>query len=126
MPTVLIVEDNELNMKLFSDLLTMQGFDVLRGTDGMEGVRIARETRPDLVLMDMQLPLMSGPEALVEIRADPALSQVPILAVTAYAMKGDAERIMRAGFDGYIAKPINVGQFITEVRKYLSATSCAA
>ncbi|GAB3129908.1 response regulator [Novispirillum itersonii] len=117
--TVLIVEDNELNLKLFRDLLEASGYQTLQSKDGMDGLRLVRDHRPDLVLMDIQLPEISGLEITRMIKADPELKDIPVLAVTAFAMKGDEEKIREGGCDGYIAKPISVASFLQTVQSFL-------
>lgn len=118
--TVLIVEDNELNMKLFHDLLEAHGYLTLQTKDGMEALRLAREHRPDLILMDIQLPEVSGLEVTKWIKEDDDLKSIPIIAVTAFAMKGDEEKIRESGCEDYLAKPISVGKFLEAVQRYLS------
>ncbi|MEM6851951.1 MAG: response regulator [Pseudomonadota bacterium] len=118
--TVLIVEDNELNMKLFHDLLEAHGYDTLQTRDGMEALRLAREHAPDLILMDIQLPEVSGLEVTKWLKEDEELSAIPIVAVTAFAMKGDEERIREGGCEAYIAKPISVASFLETVKHYLN------
>lgn len=118
--TVLIVEDNELNMKLFNDLLDAHGYKTLQTRDGMEALDMAREHRPDLILMDIQLPDIDGYTALDRIRADERTAQIPVVALTALAMRTDRERIREAGFDGYLQKPISVRDFPTQVRRHLA------
>jgi two-component system cell cycle response regulator DivK len=105
---ILVVEDNPLNLKLIRDVLEFQGFDVLTAQSGEDGVGLASSESPDLVLMDLQLPGIGGYEALLLIRSDPRCRAIPVVAVTAFAMKDDIERAHEAGFDGYIAKPISV------------------
>ena len=117
--TVLIVEDNELNMKLFHDLLDAHGYDTLQTKDGMEALAIAREKRPDLILMDIQLPEVSGLEVTKWIKEDDELRSIPVIAVTAFAMKGDEEKIRVGGCEGYIAKPISVQLFLDTVKRFL-------
>lgn len=117
--TVLIVEDNELNMKLFNDLLEAHGYSTIQTRDGMEALRIARDTEPDLIIMDIQLPEVSGLEVTKWLKEDDALQTIPVIAVTAFAMKGDEEKIREGGCQDYIAKPISVGNFIQTVQKYL-------
>ncbi len=117
--TVLIVEDNELNMKLFHDLLDAHGYNTLQTRDGMEALAMAREHNPDLILMDIQLPEVSGLEVTKWIKEDENLKTIPVVAVTAFAMKGDEEKIREGGCEAYIAKPISVGKFIDTVKRFL-------
>ncbi|MBY3755211.1 response regulator [Azospirillum formosense] len=116
---VLIVEDNELNMKLFHDLLEAHGYATLQTRNGMDALAIAREHHPDLILMDIQLPEVSGLEVTRWIKDDPTLRSIPIIAVTAFAMKGDEEKIREGGCEDYIAKPISVTKFLETVQKFL-------
>jgi two-component system cell cycle response regulator DivK len=115
MATILIVEDNPANLKLAAMLLEKAGHAVLKATDGEAGLLLAREKNPDLVLMDIQMPGISGLEATRQLRADPATAGLKIIALTALAMKGDAERILEAGCDGYIAKPFHYQEFLDQV-----------
>lgn len=117
--TILIVEDNELNMKLFNDLLQAHGYDTLQTKDGNEAVAMTEEHRPDLILMDIQLPKISGLEITKLIKEKDELRDIPVIAVTAFAMKGDEEKIMEGGCDGYIAKPISVPNFLETVSGFL-------
>jgi len=117
--TVLIVEDNELNMKLFHDLLDAHGYRTLQTRNGMDALRIARDRRPDLILMDIQLPEVSGLEVTKWLKEDDELRQIPVVAVTAFAMKGDEERIRQGGCEAYISKPISVGTLIDTVRRFI-------
>ena len=117
--TVLIVEDNELNMKLFHDLLEAHGYETLQTRTGIEALELAREHRPDLILMDIQLPEVSGLEVTKWIKEDEELRSIPIIAVTAFAMKGDEERIRQGGCEAYISKPISVAKFLETVRSFL-------
>lgn len=117
--TVLIVEDNELNMKLFHDLLEAQGYATLQTKDGREALQLARDHRPDLVLMDIQLPEVSGLEVTKWIKEDDDLRDIPVIAVTAFAMKGDEEKIRQCGCEAYIAKPISVSEFLQTVQKFI-------
>ena len=117
--TILIVEDNELNMKLFHDILDAQGYATLLTKDGMEALDLAREHRPDLVLMDIQLPEVSGLEVTKWIKEDDDLKSIPVIAVTAFAMKGDEEKIRQGGCEAYIAKPISVTQFLETVQEFI-------
>jgi CheY-like chemotaxis protein len=119
MATILIVEDNRDNMKLMNYLLSAFGYRPVTAPGGAEGIRLAREKPPDLILMDIQMPLMDGYEATRKIRADRAFRRVPIIAVTSFAMVGDVERIMASGFDGYISKPIEPETFVRMVEKFL-------
>lgn len=118
--TILIVEDNELNMKLFNDLLQANGYDTLQTMDGQEVMAMAEEHHPDLILMDIQLPKISGLEVAKMIKDTEALKDIPIIAVTAFAMKGDEEKIREGGCDGYIAKPISVPLFLETVSGFLN------
>ena len=116
---VLIVEDNELNMKLFHDLLEAQGYDILETREGLAALSLAREHRPDLILMDIQLPEISGLEVTKWLKEDKDLAHIPVVAVTAFAMKGDEERIREGGCEAYLSKPISVGKFIETIRHFL-------
>ena len=116
---VLIVEDNELNMKLFHDLLDAHGYETLQTREGLKALEIAREQRPDLILMDIQLPEVSGLEVTKWLKADEDLASIPVIAVTAFAMKGDEEKIRQGGCEAYISKPITVSAFIETVRRFL-------
>lgn len=116
---VLIVEDNELNMKLFHDLLDSQGYETLQTREGLQALALARQHRPDLILMDIQLPEISGLEVTKWLKDDEELSHIPVVAVTAFAMKGDEERIRQGGCEAYISKPISVMHFLDVVRKHL-------
>ncbi len=117
--TVLIVEDNELNMKLFHDLLDAHGYKTLQARSGMDGLALAREHLPSLILMDIQLPEVSGLEVTKWIKEDERLRDIPVVAVTAFAMKGDEERIRQGGCEAYISKPITIGSFIDTVRRFI-------
>lgn len=117
--TVLIVEDNELNMRLFNDLLDAHGYRTLQARSGTEALKLAREHRPNLILMDIQLPEVSGLEVTKWIKEDDALRSIPVVAVTAFAMKGDEERIRRGGCEAYISKPITIGTFVDTVRRFI-------
>ncbi|MCH8139409.1 MAG: response regulator [Proteobacteria bacterium] len=118
--TVLVVEDNELNMKLFHDLLEAHGYNILQTKDGMDALRLAREHKPDLILMDIQLPEVSGLEVTKWIKEDDDLKSIPVIAVTAFAMKGDEEKIREGGCEAYIAKPISVTNFLETVQRFLN------
>ena len=117
--TVMIVEDNELNMKLFNDLLESRGYSIIQTRNGMEAIGLARAHHPDLILMDIQLPQVSGLEVTKWIKDDPELRAIPVVAVTAFAMKGDEERIREGGCEAYLSKPISVGKFIETVRRFI-------
>ena len=117
--TVLIVEDNELNLKLFTDLLQAQGYRVISTQDGMAALDIARAERPDLILMDIQLPEVSGIDVTKWLKADEELKDIPVIAVTAFAMKGDEEKIRASGCEAYISKPISVSHFLETVAEFL-------
>jgi two-component system cell cycle response regulator DivK len=116
---VLIVEDNELNMKLFHDLLDAHGYATLQTRSGMDALKLARQHRPDLILMDIQLPEVSGLEVTKWLKDDEDLRDIPVIAVTAFAMKGDEERIRQGGCEAYISKPISIVTFLETVRRYL-------
>ena len=116
--TVMIVEDNELNMKLFNDLLRANGYATLPMRNGYEALDALKEHRPDLIIMDIQLPEISGLEVTKRIKQDEALRAIPVIAVTAFAMKGDEERIRQGGCEGYLSKPISVASFIQTVKSY--------
>ena len=118
--TILIVEDNELNMKLFHDLLEAHGYRTLQTKDGVEALRLAREHHPNLILMDIQLPEVSGLEVTKWIKEDDTLKHIPVIAVTAFAMKGDEEKIREGGCEAYIAKPISVMNFMETIQKTLA------
>lgn len=117
--TVLIVEDNELNMKLFNDLLEAHGYATVLTKSGVEAVALAREHKPNLILMDIQLPEVSGLQVTQWLKDDPALAHIPVVAITAFAMKGDEEKIRQGGCEAYLSKPISVVKFLETVRNYL-------
>lgn len=123
---ILVVEDNDLNRKLFCDLLVANGFTVEPVADGREALDRARQFVPGLVIMDIQLPNISGLELIEALKADPVLRQIPVLAVTAYAGKGDEERIREAGAEGYLAKPVSIGPFMRAVNALLEPATQAA
>ena len=118
---ILIVEDNELNMRLFNDLLEAHGYEIIQARQGIEALKQARQHLPDLILMDIQLPEISGLEVTKWIKEDEELKTIPVIAVTAFAMKGDEQRIRESGCEGYIAKPISIGSFLETVKKQLEA-----
>ena len=117
--TVLVVEDNELNMKLFNDLLEVHGYDTVQTRNGKDVLDLARETKPDLILMDIQLPGVSGLDVTKWLKEDDELKHIPVIAVTAFAMKGDEQKIREGGCEDYISKPISVTTFIETIEKYL-------
>ncbi len=118
---VLIVEDNELNMKLFNDLLEARGYRVLQTKSGHEVLALAREHRPDLILMDIQLPEISGLDVTRWLKDDADLRTIPVIAITAFAMKGDEERIRMGGCEGYLSKPISIPKFLDTVQQFAGA-----
>jgi CheY-like chemotaxis protein len=120
-PRILVVEDNDRNLKLVRDVLRHAGFDVVEARSGEQGVALAQEEPPDLVLMDLGLPGIDGSESLRRLRATPSTAAVPVVAVTAYAMPQDRERTLQAGFDGYLTKPIDIRALPNQVRRYLAA-----
>jgi two-component system cell cycle response regulator DivK len=117
--TILIVEDNDQNRLLIKDVLTYHGFAVLEAANGEEGVRLARERLPDLIFMDLQMPVLDGYAAIAALKADPATRTIIIIALTSYAMKGDREKALAAGADGYLAKPLDTRALPGTVRKFL-------
>jgi two-component system cell cycle response regulator DivK len=121
MSLILIVEDNEKNLKLVRDVLQVKGYETLEAGTAEEGLKIARARKPALILMDIQLPGMSGIEALKALRAAPATAAIPVVAITASVMQQDRQEIMRAGFDGFIEKPINLRVFLDTVQKAMKA-----
>jgi len=121
--TVLIVEDNELNMKLFNDLLEAHGYRVLQTREGLSALDIAREHKPDLILMDIQLPEVSGIEVTKWLKEDDELRSIPVVAVTAFAMKGDEQKIREGGCEAYISKPISVASFLTTINGFFEVPS---
>ncbi len=121
--TVMIVEDNDLNAKLFRDLLEAQGYRTIHARDGLHVLDMARANKPNLILMDIQLPEISGLEITSWLKSDAELKSIPVIAVTAFAMKGDEERIRAGGCEGYLSKPIAINEFLSTVRRFLSAPS---
>ena len=115
---ILVVEDNEKNLKLVRDLLQLKGYRTLEAGTAGEGIGLAGEHRPDLILMDIQLPDMDGGAALGRLKADPNTAPIPVVALTAQAMAGDRERLLEAGFAGYLAKPISIRDFADQVREF--------
>ena len=119
MKRVLVVEDTEDNRQIIRDLLSSAGYEIIEATTGGQGVAMAAEHRPDLILMDMQLPVLDGYEATRRIKADPALRDIPVIAVTSYALSGDAAKAREAGCDAYIAKPFSPRELLGKVREML-------
>jgi len=119
--TILIVEDQEDNRKILRDLLTSQGYSILEATDGLTAIQLARNYQPALILMDIQLPGIDGYEATRRIKADKALSHIPLIVVTSYALSGDSQKAFAAGCDDYIAKPYSPRQMLAKVREFLAA-----
>ena len=117
--TILIVEDNPLNMKLFSAMIAAQGYEVLQATDGAHGLDMARRLHPDLIIMDIQLPSMSGLDVTRNLKADEVTREIPIIATTAFAMRGDEEMILASGCDAYMAKPIAISQFLELIETFM-------
>jgi CheY-like chemotaxis protein len=122
--TILVVEDNELNMKLVRGLIKIGNYSMLEAIDAESGIEQIREQRPDLVLMDIQLPGMDGLSATQIIKEDPSLKEIPIVALTSYAMQGDEEKALEAGCSGYIAKPIDTRKFLETISQYLKDNNC--
>ena len=117
---ILIVEDDPNSLKLFRDLLHIPGYATLEATNGKQGVELANDKKPDFILMDIQMPIMDGIEATKILKANAGTKDIPIIALTAYAMEGDEERMREAGCDGYIAKPIDTKEFLRTITEYLS------
>lgn len=118
--TVLIVEDNDLNLKLFRDLLSANGYKTVETKEGIEAISLTRNTMPDLILMDIQLPEISGLDITRKLKADPQIRHIPVIAVTAFAMKDDEDKIMQAGCEAYLSKPIAIDVFLATVQKFLA------
>jgi len=123
MPTILLVEDNEFNRDMLSRRLQRKGFEVIIAEDGEQGIRMANENRPDLILMDMDLPVLDGWEATRRLKADPAVSYIPVLALTAHAMKSDHDRAMASGCDDFATKPIDFAILLDKINRALGAGS---
>ena len=118
--TILIVDDDPKNSELFGDLLRVVGYMTIEATDGMQGIELARTKQPDLILMDINMPIMDGYEAIRTLKGDASTRNIPVIALTSYAMKGDKERILAMGCDGYIAKPIDVDDFLERVAAFIA------
>jgi two-component system cell cycle response regulator DivK len=121
-PKILVIEDNGQNLYLITFILEKSGYEVIQARDGLEGIEKAVQEKPDLILLDIQLPVMDGYEVAKKMKSMPELKDTPIVALTSYAMVGDRERILAAGCDGYIEKPINPETFVAEVKEYLKAS----
>jgi len=117
---ILVVEDQADNLQILRDLLTVAGYEIVEATDGEEGVKAARHHRPDLILMDIQLPVLDGYEATRRIKADPTICSIPVIAVTSYALNGDEARTRAAGCDGYVPKPYSPRELLAIIKEYLS------
>jgi two-component system cell cycle response regulator DivK len=120
MSRILIVEDNEKNLKLFKLILDSRGYETVVARDGMEGVHLAKSTNPDIILMDVQMPKLNGAEALKLLKDDEQTRDIPVIAATAYSMKGDRQRLLDLGFSDYIAKPIHVNDFLSLIERKLN------
>jgi two-component system cell cycle response regulator DivK len=123
---ILIVEDNDLNLKLFRDLLGANGYQTFETKEGIEAISLTRNIQPDLIIMDIQLPEISGLDVTRKIKADPEISHIPVIAVTAFAMKDDEAKILRAGCEAYLSKPIAIDHFLDMVRQFLEPAFNAA
>jgi len=119
MLTILLVEDNEMNRDMLSRRLKRRGYEVLIAVNGAEGVKMANSSTPDLILMDMSLPVMDGWEATKNIKADPTTKSIPVIALTAHAMSGDREKALQAGCDDYDTKPIELSRLLTKIKTFL-------
>ena len=117
---ILIVEDNDLNLKLFRDLLGAHGYHTIETKNGFDAIDLTRDHRPDLIIMDIQLPEISGLDVTRKIKADQTISAIPIVAVTAFAMRDDEEKILQAGCEAYISKPISIGPFLQTIEKFIN------
>jgi two-component system, cell cycle response regulator DivK len=120
---ILVVEDNELNRKLLTDLLSFQGHEIFETAHGLDAIRIAHDAHPDLILLDIQLPDVSGFDVARRLKADDATHSIPIIAVTAFAMVGDEQRALQSGCDAYVSKPINVANFLAMIERWLGLSS---
>jgi CheY-like chemotaxis protein len=119
MTTVLVAEDNSVNCELLRELLEARGYNVIEAQDGQEALRMIEQAHPDIVLLDIGMPVLDGFAVIRKIRENPALAALPVLAVTAYAMQGDRESVLNAGFDGYVSKPINARDLATDIERLL-------
>jgi two-component system, cell cycle response regulator DivK len=123
---ILVVEDNPLNMKLFAAMIAAEGYEVLEASNGQHGLELAHRQHPDLIIMDIQLPGMSGLEVTQSLKADAATHDIPIIATTAFATRGDEETIRASGCDAYMAKPIAISQFLELIDSFLTPAACPA
>jgi two-component system cell cycle response regulator DivK len=123
---ILIVEDNDLNLKLFRDLLGANGYLTFETKEGIEAISLTRNVMPDLIVMDIQLPEISGLDITKKIKADPAIKHIPVIAVTAFAMKDDEEKILAAGCEAYLSKPIAIDVFLSTIRRFLEPSLATA
>ncbi len=123
MTTILIAEDNAVNRELLRELLEMRGYSVIEACDGQEALKKIAEAQPDILLLDLGMPVLDGFETVQKIRENPDMSSLPVLAVTAYAMRGDREKVLRSGFDGYLSKPIDAGALDRELKRLLNKDS---
>ena len=119
MTTVLVAEDNPVNCELLRELLETRGYSVIEAPDGQEALRMIEQSHPDIVLLDIGMPVLDGFAVIRKIRENPSLARLPVLAITAYAMRGDRESVMNAGFDGYFSKPINSSDVSNEIERLL-------
>lgn len=119
---ILIVEDNDLNLKLFRDLLGAHGYETIETKDGADALGLAKQHQPDLIIMDIQLPGISGLDVTKQIKSDEEVAHIPVVAVTAFAMRDDEEKILKAGCEAYISKPISIGPFLHTIEKFLNET----
>ena len=122
-PLILIVEDNEKNLKLIRDYLQFKGYVTIEADTGEAGIELAREQQPSMILMDVQLPGIDGMQAMKSLKSDPVTQQIPIIALTSFAMSGDQEQFIKEGFDDYISKPINIKEIPEIVNKYIGDVS---
>ena len=123
-PKILVIEDNEQNLYLITFILEKRGYEVVQARDGREGIDLAAQVKPTLILLDIQLPVMDGHAVARELMSNPELAEIPVVAVTSYAMVGDREQILAAGCKGYIEKPINPETFVDEIERYLPSQLC--
>ena len=125
MPKILLVEDNEMNRDMLTRRLQRRGYEVVVAVDGFDGLAVARDQTPDLILMDRSLPIVDGWEATRQLKADPSTRSIPVIALTAHAMDGDKDRAVEAGFDGYVTKPFRIGTLLTAIQECLDGIIAA-